>query len=1380
MVKSRMTSIDICAMVHSISKDLKGQKLINIYDINSRTYLFKFGGEEKKFLLVESGIRFHTTHWKRENEHKTSVSSISFFNSKLRRYIRNKKLEDISQMSMDRIVKLTFGFGDNTFNLILEFFVAGNIILTDCNYKILVILRDTNDLSIGKYYNWKDCEAVLSPSRSFSYPIKSSVSNTLNNPLQWLNNWKNCNYMKEELKKILNELENHDSNKKETELMCSKNRRQAEKHNSGVKVLDVFSRILKSFNISILEKLLESEDVSGYELFTYSMIDKISEKFIKCINKASDALSYILNHNYKGILIIRIPSEKEILQGDTIIQNQTSITENYEHEIKEKVYISYSPYIEEHSWISSAQTIPKEGIIISRVSDSFCECVDEFYSSIDIVKDSKVAKQEQKTIYSKVDKVKIDQERRLEGLSSEREACITRARFMESHQEILEKVLQLIRHLIATGAQWQDIWNEIQQQKKKNHPLAKHIKSLHLKDDKVKIIFSSKDLSSEDISGVEQIGKGIEFDLLISKSIQSNVRFQYMESKVLAEKLEKTQHAYKIALKKVTNLANKEAEKASKGLISNTSRIKKLRAKYWFEKFYWFISSDGYLIIGGHDASQNELLFRRYLEKNDRYIHADIHGATTCIVKNPNNVLEIPLNTLCEAGQMSISYSKAWVNKTLISAWWVYPDQVSKTAPSGEYLTTGSFVIRGKKNFLPPLKLEMGCALYFIKSKQALKQIDDIENDQMVHLSIQSSINPEVFKTEDNAQDNLEEILESQVKSDSGDDADEESDFESNSFEKIAEEKHNHQNSAHVRFSVGDVSDIIPPIKIEHRVQFDELPPELLLSKPFNPLSIDETSNQTSSLNSFENLSKLTSKASIDTNSSNTEDEKADTNFLKVNVSCTDENNYSKVEIKSPKHLSTPRNSSRRSSVDEGPPPVGFSASTLPTPAELLSHKVEFPVAFSSSSSEEILDNTSCTNKINKDNSETDNNKNANSGSNFDWMKSLDSSPSQRNFDGENSINDVDAHDKFNNKLRENYRRRSIDGGPTPRGFIPDHVPSARELLQKIRFDPVDLELEHLSHMRERGRFISDAVPYLPEELQRLIIVSNQNSNKKHRFTIDTNANLLSRVDYKNLPSLDLNKPISNHRDLNEESGRLKQNSTEEFSKNSLETVSTKNNNLYTDKKQKNSTLPRGKKSKLKKIADKYGEQDDEERKIKMMLFGSKEMKKINDDNLTLQIKNCNESSNNQEKPFHISQQEKRRKEQEKMEKVYKNRIVDNTSENREFQYFKESLLPTNEDEDSEIIAVIPIFAPFKCVKDFKYCARLTPGGIIKRSKAAHDIIHHFSNISYKERDQNPNSYEHIKALKIDDLIKNLMTPVKVQFSNEKEKLQVDGRNDRN
>lgn len=39
--------------------------------------------------------------------------------------------------------------------------------------------------------------------------------------------------------------------------------------------------------------------------------------------------------------------------------------------------------------------------------------------------------------------------------------------------------------------------------------------------------------------------------------------------------------------------------------------------------------------------------------------------------------------------------------------------QVSKTAPTGEYLVTGSFMIRGKKNFLPPNPLVMGFGVVF-------------------------------------------------------------------------------------------------------------------------------------------------------------------------------------------------------------------------------------------------------------------------------------------------------------------------------------------------------------------------------------------------------------------------------------------------------------------------------------------------------------------------------------------------------------------------------------------------------------------------------------------------------------------------------------------
>lgn len=68
---------------------------------------------------------------------------------------------------------------------------------------------------------------------------------------------------------------------------------------------------------------------------------------------------------------------------------------------------------------------------------------------------------------------------------------------------------------------------------------------------------------------------------------------------------------------------------------------------------------------------------------------------------------------MAQAGCMSVCHSAAWDQKVITSAWWVYDHQVSKTAPTGEYLTTGSFMIRGKKNYLPPTTLVMGFGFMF-------------------------------------------------------------------------------------------------------------------------------------------------------------------------------------------------------------------------------------------------------------------------------------------------------------------------------------------------------------------------------------------------------------------------------------------------------------------------------------------------------------------------------------------------------------------------------------------------------------------------------------------------------------------------------------------
>ncbi|EDO27941.1 predicted protein, partial [Nematostella vectensis] len=110
-----------------------------------------------------------------------------------------------------------------------------------------------------------------------------------------------------------------------------------------------------------------------------------------------------------------------------------------------------------------------------------------------------------------------------------------------------------------------------------------------------------------------------------------------------------------------------------------------------FEKFLWFISSENYVVIGGRDQQQNELVVKRHLQP----------GNATC-------------NTIFSQATLICSY-QSQLSTTAINH--SYQSQlsitVSKTAPTGEYLTTGSFMIRGKKNFLPPCHLIMGFSFLF-------------------------------------------------------------------------------------------------------------------------------------------------------------------------------------------------------------------------------------------------------------------------------------------------------------------------------------------------------------------------------------------------------------------------------------------------------------------------------------------------------------------------------------------------------------------------------------------------------------------------------------------------------------------------------------------
>ncbi len=192
-------------------------------------------------------------------------------------------------------------------------------------------------------------------------------------------------------------------------------------------------------------------------------------------------------------------------------------------------------------------------------------------------------------------------------------------------------------------------------------------------------------------------------ELDITKSINENAQDYYTKSKKFKRKLEGAAKAVEISNAKIEKARTEDAPVAEV-----KKRVQKKRK--WYERYRWFRSSDGFLVIGGRDAATNETLVKRYLEEGDIHIHADITGAPQVIIKDGANA---PETTIEEAGIFAVTFSKAWkLSVSSLDAYWVNPDQVTKEPPTGEFLGKGAFFIKGKKNYLRKLPVDVSIGVY--------------------------------------------------------------------------------------------------------------------------------------------------------------------------------------------------------------------------------------------------------------------------------------------------------------------------------------------------------------------------------------------------------------------------------------------------------------------------------------------------------------------------------------------------------------------------------------------------------------------------------------------------------------------------------------------
>jgi predicted ribosome quality control (RQC) complex YloA/Tae2 family protein len=206
----------------------------------------------------------------------------------------------------------------------------------------------------------------------------------------------------------------------------------------------------------------------------------------------------------------------------------------------------------------------------------------------------------------------------------------------------------------------------------------------------------------------------LKFSLSIRKSLYENAAEFYDRGKAIKQKGVGVTTALEDSRKKLAEiekqLSKVEALKVAAPVEAMEDlETRKVASKEWFEKFRWFRSSEGFLVVAGKDAVSNEVLIKKYTDSYDAVFHADIVGSPFAVIKTEGK--EPGEQTLKEAGEYAAAFSRAWrENMGAADVYWVKPEQLSKSGPSGEYVAHGAFAVTGKRNWMrgTPLKMALG------------------------------------------------------------------------------------------------------------------------------------------------------------------------------------------------------------------------------------------------------------------------------------------------------------------------------------------------------------------------------------------------------------------------------------------------------------------------------------------------------------------------------------------------------------------------------------------------------------------------------------------------------------------------------------------------
>ena len=686
-----------------------------------------------------------------------SSASPSPFAMKLRKHLRNLRLENVTQLgNLDRVVDFRFGSGTFAHHILLELYAQGNVILCDGEYRILALLRthqyevtkgrgngddgegkrvevavasagtDEVKVRVGAVYPVTFATTLTEVGRDDEGAAASSKSNNMG--LLAMDGPEAYEWARAELSTV---------QKKALAAAAGNNDDQdqiSDDRGGGGKGRMKGGKKKMAMDDSLVLKALLLRPNSGVYHYGPSLIEhcvltagfdsvmKLTHDNIKCTlpeaswTKLIAALRCEGNRVIENLIsgegggyILYKPKASINIAKDDVKTNDGSplsltLANIYPH--SDKTLLEFQPHLlhqhRDQRYLKFA---------------TFTAAADEFFSNLSSQRITARADAAEAAARDRLARIQADQQRRVEGLAREQERLRDSAQLVETHAGDVDRALGVINSALENGMDWDTLEQLVTVEQGNDNPIALLIHKLLLDMDQV--ILALPDVEGWDDSVPDSAPPIQHVTVSIKESAHGNARAMFSAYRAVRGKEEKTIEASTAALKAAESKARQQLAEAQKK--KQQVQVLPQRKTYWFEKFAWFITSDNYLVLAGKDAQQNEQLVKRYLRPGDAYLHAEVHGAATCILRakrrrridGKTQVVPLSDQALREAGTFTICRSAAWSSKMVTSAYWVESHQVSKTAPTGEYLTVGSFMIRGKKNFLPPSSLEMGLGVAF-------------------------------------------------------------------------------------------------------------------------------------------------------------------------------------------------------------------------------------------------------------------------------------------------------------------------------------------------------------------------------------------------------------------------------------------------------------------------------------------------------------------------------------------------------------------------------------------------------------------------------------------------------------------------------------------